>query len=204
MAVNAKYHAAYQFLDRAFWWNVSLSGGPIVEQATHLCDVTRYLVGDVIEDSIQTICTRAHHKAGQICVIPGGCDVGLEEQYRVPRVTMATWRFIDGGIGTLTHTVALHGRKYEASIEVVMDGLRMTLNDPYSSACSLSVRDSRMDPDGQTVYKFENDDPYYTELEEFINAVRTGDKSAIASPYEDAAKTYSFTWAIRRAERTVL
>lgn len=39
-------------------WDVRKSGGPVVEQATHLCDLARYLGGEVIESSINTVCVR--------------------------------------------------------------------------------------------------------------------------------------------------
>jgi len=43
-------------------------------------------------------------------------------------------------VGTLTHGVALHGKKYETSIDVWGDGLRMALEDPYFPECKLRIR----------------------------------------------------------------
>jgi len=46
---------------------------------------------------------------------------------------------------------------------------------------------------------FAADDPYLTEAEVFIEAIRTGDASAIRCTYADAVKTHRLTWSIRRA-----
>ena len=45
MIVNARYNCAYSELDHPFWWDKAKSGGPIVEQATHFCDLLRYFGG---------------------------------------------------------------------------------------------------------------------------------------------------------------
>ncbi|PSR72070.1 hypothetical protein PHLCEN_2v12051 [Hermanssonia centrifuga] len=46
------------------------------------------------------------------------------------------------------------------------------------------------------------DDPFYTEMSTFIDVVEnntSGQQDKILSSYEDAVKTYEFTWQIRRA-----
>jgi hypothetical protein len=44
-----------------------------------------------------------------------------------------------------------------------------------------------------------DDDPYYTEVSTFIDAVESGTQDSILSNYKDSAKTYELTWAIRIA-----
>ena len=66
----------------------------------------------------------------------------------------------------------------------------------------LSVRRPGSDYDEQ--YSFPNDDPFFTEVSDFIDKIedRTladGFKPEILSTFEDAAKTYELTWAIRTA-----
>ena len=46
MAMYATYNCTYAALDHPFWWDMARSGGPIVEQATHFCDLFRYLCGE--------------------------------------------------------------------------------------------------------------------------------------------------------------
>ena len=39
----------------------------------------------------------------------GNGEDGIPSEEKIPRVTSAFWRFKDGGVGSLTHTVALQG-----------------------------------------------------------------------------------------------
>ncbi|KAG8993772.1 hypothetical protein FRB93_001926 [Tulasnella sp. JGI-2019a] len=52
--------------------------------------------------------------------------------------------------------------------------------------------------DWEECHVFE-DDPFYSEVSNFIDAVEGGPDSNILSSFEDAAKTYELTWAIRLA-----
>ena len=126
-----------------------------------------------------------------------GMDDGLTSSQRVPRVTATQWRFQNGGIGSLMHTIAMHARRYESQIEVLLDGLRMTLYEPYHQECKLLVRDAKSDY--EVSYDYGRDDPYLTQMQVFLDAVRSCDVSRIKSNYGDAAESYWFTWVIRRA-----
>jgi hypothetical protein len=108
------------------------------------------------------------------------------------------WKYAGGAAGSLTHGVWLHGEKYEPQSEAWADGLRMVLDDPYG-ACRLYVR--RPGSEATETTDFPGDDPYLTEAEAFLAAVRTGDAAGIRSSYADAFRTYQLTWAIRRAGR---
>ena len=114
----------------------------------------------------------------------------------MPRATQAIWKLANGGIGSLSHTVALQGKKYESAVEIWCDGLRLSLDDPYSPECSLRVKRGE---DTDQVYTYTDADPYLTEVEAFLKAVRDKCPSQVRSSYGDAASTYQFTWAIRRA-----
>ena len=114
----------------------------------------------------------------------------------MPRATQAIWRLANGGVGSLSHTVALHGEKYETAIDIWCDGLRLSLNDPYFPECTLHVKRGE---ERDQVYKYPDVDPYLTEDEIFLKAVRDKCPSQVYSPYDDAARTYQLTWAIRRA-----
>ena len=52
----------------------------------------------------------------------------------------AQWSFESGGLASLVHGAVLQGRRYEASLDVWADGLRMALEDPYSEKCTLRIR----------------------------------------------------------------
>ena len=55
-------------------------------------------------------------------------------------VYTAHWMFEGGGVGSLVHGAVLQGRRYEASLSVWADGLRLSLDDPYSDSCTLKIR----------------------------------------------------------------
>ena len=66
----------------------------------------------------------------------------------------------------------------------------------------LSVRRPGSDYDEQ--YSFPNDDPFYSEVSNFVDTIEgyvspEGVKPEILSSYEDAVRTYEFTWAVRSA-----
>ena len=144
MAINARYNCAYSSSTHSAWWNKACSGGPIVEQATHFCDLMRYLGGEVRAGELSALCVEASDRSGAAGYLTSVADVIQEQSVpgsqRVPRLTTAHWRFESGGVGTLTHGVALHGRKYETAIDVWGDGLRLALVEPYFPECKLRIR----------------------------------------------------------------
>ena len=83
-------------------------------------------------------------------------------------------------------------------MEVIMDGLRLYLDDPYTENCVLKVR--RSGSEEYEVFQFPGEDPYLTEICDFVTAVRNSDGKFVESSYSDAAKTYAFTCAINNAE----
>jgi len=197
-AFNARYMCAYSTLNKDMWWDVQRSGGPIVEQATHFCDLARFLGGDINLDSVRAISIKQNEPAAKLSAIPPNIrnmESALPEKSRTPRVTNAFWKYASGAIGNLMHGVLLHGQKYETEIEVLGDGYRMVLSDPYGK-CELSVLP---DSETATVYRFGDDDMYLHEVQAFVEAVVNKDSKRVQSTYEDAFDTYAFTWKIRSA-----
>ncbi|CAG2203910.1 unnamed protein product [Mytilus edulis] len=196
MACRAKFSLAYSRGHKGRdSYNNKITGGPIVEQATHVCDLARYLAGDINLDSVQTIMLKDSDPsgAGHLSHLPHDGENNIQPADKVPRVTFSQWRFVNGGIGTLMHTIALPGSRHEISIEVQMDGLQMSLFKPVEEDSSLVVRSIKADdPNRDTNYTFNEQDSFLNELSAFINAVRTEDHTGIRSSYEDAAKTYEF------------
>lgn len=146
MSINARYNCAYSELDHPFWWNKPKSGGPIVEQATHFCDILRYLGGEANSETIHAIAIPASDdqaSPGYLSSVPAvNRESELPAENRVPRLTSSNWHFVSGAIGALTHGATLHGKKYEAAIDVWADGLRLSLEEPYFPECKLRVRKS--------------------------------------------------------------
>ena len=150
MGITARYSCAYSKSRNHIWWDKTKSGGPIVEQATHFCDVMRYIGGEIKSSTISAVAVPASdNKAepGYLSEIsPLNKEESIKNDHRVPRMTSAHWIFSSGAVGTLTHVVALHGVVYETAIEVWADGLRMALEEPYRPECKLRVRIGKYNP----------------------------------------------------------
>ncbi|GAA5826114.1 hypothetical protein JCM5353_008388 [Sporobolomyces roseus] len=205
MATVARYISSYAKTAKPAWWMKSKDCGPVVEQGTHFCDLSRYFGGDVDMDSVQAQALEWDEPAGALSVIPVD-EEAIAEDDRIPRVTSATWKYETGAVGSFTHALVLQGTKYSCELEVYADGYQLKLIDPYN-APELRVRTP--DGDDEQVYTFGSDDPYASELNAFIDetesalgtgsAVADDDSFDILSSYEDATKTYALTWAIRYA-----
>jgi len=194
---NARYNCAYTTIVKNFWWDNNKCGGPIVEQATHFCDLARFIVGEVDLDSVHAhaiLQTEPLGKLNDQSENVKAFEETIPVERRIVRSTAATWKFKNGGLGMLTHGVLLHGKAYETELEVWGDGYRIALLEPYFK-CRLSVRFPESEE--VKVFEFYDEDVYYEEDNTWINAILSGDTSKIASTYEDAIQTYRFTWKIR-------
>lgn len=197
-AFLATYDCAYSCIQKPSWWDIALSGGPIVEQATHFIDLARYLIGEPELSTLHATSIQAGEEKGQLEDIPceeenRPVDAEIPEDRQIPRATTANWKFQNGALGSLAHGVLLHGEKYESRIEIWGDGLQMVLSDPYGK-CSLNIR--RPHTEKTERITFDNDDPYFTEDDVFVEAVQQNDPSLIKSSYSDAFKTFNLTWKI--------
>jgi predicted dehydrogenase len=200
MATMARYACAYEPIAKTDWWDKSRDCGPIVEQGTHFCDLSRYFGGEVDLSTIQANSLEFYEKAGHLSKIALD-ESKIPPKNRIPRVTSATWKYESGAVGALTHVVCLHGVNYSCELEVYADGYQLRLIDPYVKP-ALYVR--RPGNDLDEVYNFHDDDPFLGEFSAFVDSIDQGSgQSKILSTYEDACKTYEFSWAIREAsERT--
>jgi predicted dehydrogenase len=101
------------WLDRAPaapWWSDRVrSGGPLVEQAVHVLDLARVLVGEVAE--VHAVA------AGSL---PGGAEAA----------TAAVLTFAGGPVGTFTTASVLPG-KHRAGLEIVADGMVLGVGEDW-------------------------------------------------------------------------
>ena len=101
------------WLDRtppvAWWADRSRSGGPLVEQAVHVLDLARVLVGEV---------TEVHAAAGGL--LPGGVEAA----------TGALLCFANGAVGTFATTCVLDA-KHRAGLEIVADGVVIGVGEDW-------------------------------------------------------------------------
>ncbi|CAH0057121.1 unnamed protein product, partial [Clonostachys solani] len=204
MSINARYTCAYSKIRKPDWWDKSKQCGPIVEQGTHFCDLCRYIGGDVVLDTVQAYALEHYETPGKLSSMSIDESV-IPEDERIPRGTSAIWKFKNGALGSLNHLVALHDIKYSNEIVITTDGYQLRLVDLYSTP-TLFVRTPESEDEKEII--FPNDDPFYSEfaalLHPFTNNTPTSQKESeastteILSSYEDAYKTYEFTWEIRK------
>jgi predicted dehydrogenase len=163
------------------WWTrSSLSGGQIVEQATHIFDLARYLAGEMEPVAA----------AGRRVARPAypGSDI-LD-------VTQTSLRFASGAIGSIETTCLLDGPT-RVAIETVSDGLGLTLEVLEHR---LTVRQGSETSVHRPPSVF--DTPYERQDRAFVDAVQ-GKANRIRSTYQDALETHRVTVAATRmAEAT--
>lgn len=158
------------------WWRVmNESGGQMVEQTTHIFDLARYLAGDVVE-VYAAYATRCLHDVPNFDV----SDVGT-----------ATLKFASGAVGTVSNTCIL-GQGYTVGLHVAAKDLAVELDGGSLKV----IRPGKTEIIGNTVSAFQ------AENRTFIDAVKSGDASAIRSSYGDAMKTLAVTLAANESAKT--
>ncbi|KAF9532910.1 putative oxidoreductase C terminal-domain-containing protein [Crepidotus variabilis] len=204
MSTIARYACAYESIAKPEWWDKSKSAGPVIEQGTHFCDLSRYFGGEVDISSVQAHSLEWYENAGRLSKMAID-EEKIAPENRIPRVTAATWKYDSGAVGTFTHVVALQGHNYSCEFEVHADGYSLKLVNPYVLPV-LYIR--KPGDDNETTTRFADDDPFFSEISNFVDLIEDieedPESSTILSSYEDAVKTYEFTWAIRRASEKSL
>jgi predicted dehydrogenase len=158
----------------AWWPHRDRSGGPVVEQAAHVLDLLRYLVGEVTE----------------VTAIGNGTPPPVEGA-DVDGATVATLRFAGGAVGTLASTCVL-GWKQRAGLEIYADGLALTIGEE-----GLTARDA----DRTWTVESDPDDARVAVDRAFIEAIR-GEGDDIRVPYAEALRTHAVALAISESAAT--
>jgi predicted dehydrogenase len=155
----------------AWWQQRELSGGQFVEQATHVVDLARLLVGEVAEVTAYAARTTRPAQAGS----------------DVDDVTAACVRFGTGAVGSFTATCLLPG-PYRVGLHLFGEGV----------AVELTERQLRVDTgDGPTVVDAAGD-PFEREDRAFVDAVQ-GRPDRTRTTYAEALGTHRVTTAVVRS-----
>jgi predicted dehydrogenase len=158
------------------WWiRRDQSGGQIVEQATHIFDLARYLAGEM-----EPIAASGHR-------VPRPAYPGSD----ILDVTQTSVRFAGGAIGSIS-TTSLLGQADRVELETISDGLAMTLEVLNAR---LVVRRGSEATTVRPPSTF--DTPYERQNRAFVDAVQ-GKPNRIRSTYEDALLTHRLTIAASR------
>ncbi len=166
-----------------WWWRkMETSGGQIVEQNIHLFDMARYLFGEP---------ARIYASAGKGIVDPEAAGV---PGYDVDDYSSAVITFKNGVIVTLlTGCYIVEGGGMHNGLNIYCPDATIE----YGLRSFVRIRDKN----GEQFYKNEFDSGI-TEDKVFINAIKTGDPSAIRSPYRDALKTLRLVLAANESIAT--
>ncbi|KDQ60764.1 hypothetical protein JAAARDRAFT_55502 [Jaapia argillacea MUCL 33604] len=199
MSTVARYACAYESIAKPDWWDKSKSAGPVIEQGTHFCDLSRYFGGEVDISTVTAHSLEWYENAGHLSKMQIDESKILEEN-RIPRVTSAVWKYSSGAVGSFTHVVGLQGTNYSCELEVFADGYSLKLINPYVQPV-LHLR--KPGDDYEQIITFPDDDPFFSEISHFIDIIEDieeePESSQILSSYDDAVRTYELTWAIREA-----
>jgi myo-inositol 2-dehydrogenase/D-chiro-inositol 1-dehydrogenase len=173
--------AAAYWLDKVppppWWLRHSLSGGQSVEQATHVLDLLRVLVGEV--DVVHAFGGRS------------GIHGALDDPDGVDDCTAAVLHFTTGAVASVTASCLLD-RKHRAGVELIAPELRIELTETEFAACGTFVDERRM----PTV------DPRAAVDRHFVDAIRRDDPTLVAADYAEALRTHALGCAIDAAARS--
>jgi predicted dehydrogenase len=156
----------------AWWSSQRLSGGQVVEQATHVLDLVRVLVGEVRE-------------------VVGGAAPSTVDGRDVPDATAAVLRFDSGAVGTVSASCVLSALT-EAGLDVVADGLTAQVTET-----SLRIRSA----DGETLTEPAVDARRAVDRA-FVDVLSGRPAAPGLVDVAEALRTHRLAWAVAEATRT--
>lgn len=160
----------------AWWGKAEQGGGQVIEQATHLYDLARHLMGEAtVVGAASTL---------DILISRRGVDVVDS--------TAAVLRFASGAVGSFANTRRLASATIE--LEFVSEGFITTLTKrPERGQGDWHARYD----DGTTIRSIRTGtNPYERQAAAFLDAVKAGDPNRVLSSYADALKTDRLTRAV--------
>ncbi len=159
------------------WWrHAAEGGGQIVEQATHLFDLARALVGEARVVSARAVV--AHRSTVADIDVAGA--------------TAAVLEFDGGTVGSFVATCLLATSTIE--LEFASDGLHTTIR--HGGAWPDVGWTLTFDDGGPLRVLEPRRNPWLVQAEAFLRAARTGDSSGVLSTYADALRTDRLTRAV--------
>ena len=150
----------------AWWQKMELSGGQLVEQATHEMDLVRYWCGEV-RRVYATYSRKVHGR------VPG---------ITIPDLQALQMEFANGAIGHFVTSCT--GTPGGRGFDFYLEGMKLSTDGgaPQLTPAGAALLDAEP-REAQSIDQV------------FVDAVRTGDGSRIKSPYLDALKTLDVTLA---------
>jgi myo-inositol 2-dehydrogenase/D-chiro-inositol 1-dehydrogenase len=164
------------------WWRLAdQGGGQVVEQATHLYDLARYLMGEAEVVGAASIRDPAR-----------GSDT-----LDVADATASVLRFVSGAVGAFANTRIIPNGV--VSVELASEELLTVLSKGDRSQGDWHAT---FDDGNGPVQLHAERDPYEIQASAFLDAVEAGDPSKVLSTYTDALATDRLTRAVVAATGT--
>ncbi|HEX2912490.1 MAG TPA: Gfo/Idh/MocA family oxidoreductase [Chloroflexia bacterium] len=157
------------------WWQKEArGGGQVVEQATHLFDLARYLVGDA-----RVTAASANY-----------FERPLYPAQDVAGTNAALLQFEKGQPGVFSTTCILQG-PLEIRLQLICEGLAITIS-----------QNKVIYETGQSREEVEtSSNPYLIEDQAFLEAIRQQRPELMICSYEEALKTHRLCWEVAEAGR---
>jgi myo-inositol 2-dehydrogenase/D-chiro-inositol 1-dehydrogenase len=157
------------------WWRQQAqSGGQMNEQATHVVDIARHLIGS---DAVSVYAQGAK-----------GIGSKKWEQHDICDHIVATITFENGAV-LCAGTGHLAPEGFRTGVDFLLDDLVVTHNNS-----ELIVKTKGKEEKIKNTNK-----PYEEEDRVFLDAVRSGDREAVYCSYADALETHRITMAINES-----
>ena len=170
------------------WWrHAATGGGQVIEQATHLYDLARVLVGEAtVIDAVDVpaappdATSLADHRAGDDGDVADG--------------TAALLRFETGAIGAFVNT-----RRAPSGIvdlDLSGGGRRLTIRHASDDGERPATWELVVDDGSALRVRPATRDPYEVQAEAFLDAVEAGDPGRVLASYAEALRTDRLTRAV--------
>jgi predicted dehydrogenase len=153
----------------AWFFDKSRSGGPVFDQAIHIFDVSRYLLGEI----------------ASVSGFQGNLTVPRSETFTVEDSAALVFQYRSGIIQNHAHSWAYSG--FKAQLQFISDELDLVLD--------LGKGTVQGTIGGEAVDFAEEGALYRLELEAFVKAIREGDPTLIRSTYLDSMSSLAFALA---------
>ena len=162
------------------WWpKMELGGGQLIEQATHMLDLARFIAGDVatVAGCVATIRDWTSVPEGYV---PEGL-LKWSSVFEIPDTTALVMQFENGALGTLSCSIVPQAT-WDVGFKVVADGVLITINGASASWVGDEAVTMEAPADwGSYVQK------------DFIDAVIAGRPACI--PYDEGVKSLAVSVA---------
>lgn len=157
-----------------WWWSADKGGGQLVEQATHIYDLARFLAGDVV----------------QVYAELGREMYGDMEGFTIEDASAAVMRFRSGAVGVITATCGAKRGGYRVEMDVFARDLQAHIEG--TERAIIYMNDAMFNIESRN-------DPYFDEDYKFILAVQGRGESEV--PLSEGVKTLRLTLAALEAAK---